>query len=349
MKFINTKLFFWLFIAVIYQFCVQISPVYSKDKPYIVKLVMVGPEGSPWGESAVLTKKHIEERTNKKVKVKLYLGGILGDENSTIIRLKNGGLNFWAGSAGAIATVVPELNVLELPFLFLNNNEIDKLLYDEMLEDIESLLRSYGIELFASVEVGWRHFATSKKPIRRADDLKGLKMRSQQNKIHIKMWELLGANPIPFSITEVVNAFNAGVIEGFDNTPTLTFATGWFQHIKYYTMSKHLYQPGFGVFNKKFLDDLPKELRDKLMRDRKTITKKSNDYLRNYNKSNVYPMFKQLNIELIKLNEEERAKLKAKLKTLYSYFLKSTTPTGKKMLGKILIKLDKFRNNNKSN
>ena len=318
---------------------------YGGKSKYRIQIVNAGPDGSPWAKVGANTKKHFETTTNKEVTAKSYNGGILGDEVTTVERCKNGKLNFWAGSAGAVATIIPELALLEMPFLFLNDKELDEIIFFNTEKQIIKLLENNGFKLFMPLHVGWRHMATVKKPILKMEDLKDLSMRSQQNSMYIKMWKTLGANPIPMGVTEVTKALNIHKISGFDNTPTFTFATGWFQFIKFYSLTKHVYQPGLCVFNKNFFDSVPIELAKKFMKvdDRTKIMSDGNKIIRDYVVNEVYPIFEKLNIKIIKISEEERLRFKSKLSNLYSFYTKSTTPDGKKLLQNVLLRLKTMR------
>jgi len=145
--------------------------------PIVIKIATVAPEGTPWSDGLSQFKTMVETKTGGAVKVKLFLGGILGDENETVQQTQRGQIQGVAGSTGAIASLVPELNVLELPFLFRTATEADNVLDGAALPVIEKAFRSKGLVLGFWSENGYRSFGTSFGFVKSPADLKGRKMR----------------------------------------------------------------------------------------------------------------------------------------------------------------------------
>src|SRR5262245_61153561 len=90
---------------------------------YEMKLATVAPADTPWSELLTRYKKQVEEKSGKRIVVKVFLGGMLGDENESVLKCKRGQVQAVGSSTGAMATLVPELNVVELPYLFRNYAE----------------------------------------------------------------------------------------------------------------------------------------------------------------------------------------------------------------------------------
>ncbi len=240
---------------------------FSADAPGIAKLATVAPDGTPWADQLNTFKARIEKETGGSLKLKPYLGGSLGDENTTASETKRGAIQIWGGSTGALATVVPELAMFELPYLFRTVEEADHVLDNVVYEDMKKLLASRGLTLLFWAENGYRSFGTKFGAVRTPDALKGKKMRSQDSDVHIEMYKALGAAPVPIAVTEVLSSLQTGVVDGFDNTPLFTFAASWHQGIKHYTLAEAIYQPGAVVANKAWFDKLPKETQAGLLKD----------------------------------------------------------------------------------
>src|SRR5688572_18554368 len=159
----------------------------------VAKLATVAPDGTPWADQLNTFKARIEKETGGKLKLKAYLGGSLGDENTTASETKRGAIQLWGGSTGALATVVPELAMLELPYLFRTAEEADHVLDKVVFEDMKKLLASRGLTLLFWAENGYRSFGTKFGAVKTPDALKGKKMRSQDSDVHIEMYKALGA------------------------------------------------------------------------------------------------------------------------------------------------------------
>ena len=195
------------------------------------------------------------------------MGGALGDENATVGECKRGTIQIWGGSTAALADAVPELALLELPYLFRSEAEADYVLDKVLLEDLRKKMADRGFILLFWAENGYRSFGTKFGPVKTPADLKGRKMRSQQADIHLEMYRALGASPVPIAVTEVISSLNTGVIDGFDNTPLFSQAASWYKGISHYTVSNHIYQPGVVVASKKWWDGLTPEQQKIVMGD----------------------------------------------------------------------------------
>ncbi|MBX7117163.1 MAG: TRAP transporter substrate-binding protein DctP [Myxococcaceae bacterium] len=226
------------------------------EEPMVVKLSTVAPEGTPWAEQVKDFKKRISAEGGGRFTVKSYLGGGLGDETVTSSECKRGAIQVWAGSTGALAAVVPELALFELPFLFNNVAEADHVIDNVLNTDMQKLLASRGFQILFWAENGYRSFGTTFGPVKTPEALKGRKMRSQENEVHLEMYRALGASPVPISVTEVLSSLQTKVVDGFDNTPLFTFAASWYQGVKHYSLTEAIYQPGIVVANKAWFDKL---------------------------------------------------------------------------------------------
>ncbi len=241
----------------------------ASDAEFVLKFVTVAPDGTPWAEQLKDTKKRIEAESNGRIKMKLFLGGSLGGEVETVRDLRRGRLQGWGGSTAAVAegASIPALQVMELPFLFESFEEADHVLDTVVSSDLQTQLEAKGFVLGYWHENGWRNFATKGKPIRTMADLAGLKMRSQESPVHLGMYRALGAQAESIPVPEVLGALQTGMVDGFDNTPLFSAATGWYEGVQYYTISQHIYQPGVIIYSKAFMDSLPDDLKKVVLGD----------------------------------------------------------------------------------
>jgi tripartite ATP-independent transporter DctP family solute receptor len=247
-------------------------PARAADAPVVLKVASVAPEGTPWAEMLVTYKQKVETESKGRIKLKPFLGGALGDENQTVGECRRGAIAMWGGTTGALATSVPEISVLELPYLFRDAEQADHVLDKVLGEELQKRLAARGfIPIFWS-ENGFRSFGTKWGPVHGPADLKGHKMRSQESLVHLETYRALGALPQPIAVTEVLPALQTGVVDGFDNTPLYTFAASWHLGIKHFTVSEHIYQPGLVLASKKEFDKLPADLQKILTSDVGKIT-----------------------------------------------------------------------------
>ena len=296
-------------------------------------MATVAPPGTPWATQLQKLKKTIKEESGGRIKVKTYLGGALGGEIETAEATKRGSIQVFGGTAGALAALVPEIEVLELPFLFPSEKEADKVLDTAIREDLDALLWERGFKMMFYSENGFRSIGST-FPVNSPADLKGRKARSQQSDVHLDTWKAFGASPVPIAVPEVLSALQTGVVDCFDNTPLFAFAASWHQAINNFTLTKHIYQPGIVLCSRKFWEELPADLQTIVMGDPADLAKKGRRGVRS-----IGPMLEQnfvnAGITLTKLSEAERSAFASKAQEVHDKFRKNTTDQGKALLDKI--------------
>jgi TRAP-type transport system periplasmic protein len=235
---------------------VLLSAPATAAEPVIAKLASAAPDDTPWSEHVKAFKARVEKGTEGRVKLKLHLGSALGDENMTLSETKRGAIQIWAGTIGSLASLIPELGFIELPYLFRSEEEADHVIDTVVGADVQKLLEARGFVLLFWSENGYRSIGTSFGPVTTPEALQGRKMRSQESEVHLLTWRALKASPVPIPTTEVLSSLQTRVVEGFDQTPLYTFAASLHQGITDYTVTEHIYQPGLCVVNREWLRKL---------------------------------------------------------------------------------------------
>ena len=153
------------------------SSAQAKGKKF--KIATIAPDGTPWSVLLNTFKKRVRKATQKELKPKVYLNGIKGDEQSIVRQVYSGKLQAGGVSTAALATVVPEMDILELPYAFPDFATADQVL-GEVRPLVERILNQKGLTLLMYSENGYRSFATQNGCVKSPADLKAKKMRSQE-------------------------------------------------------------------------------------------------------------------------------------------------------------------------
>ncbi|MBL8919150.1 MAG: TRAP transporter substrate-binding protein [Myxococcaceae bacterium] len=239
-------------------------PAFAQDAKVVLKVGSVAPEGTPWSEWLDGVKARLEKDSGNRIKLKLFLGGKLGGEKEMAEETRNGNLAMFGGSAGALATYVPELAGIELPYLYSSDAEADFVL-DKIRPQVAKLLEAKGFTMVMWGENGWHGYGIKGKCVEKPDDMKGLKMRSQESFVHMETYKAFGAAPVEMSVPEVLGALQTGTVDGYSNSPLLSQATSWYKGVTHYTYTKHIYQPALIVISKKVFDAQPDDLKTILL------------------------------------------------------------------------------------
>lgn len=301
MGWVNMR-WFWVFtMLVVAGFS---TPVRAEE--IVMKIATIAPDDTPWSELLKRYAKSVEEKSGGRINVKIFLGGALGDENETVIKCKRGQVQAVAASTGAVASQVPELNVLELPYLFRDGAEADHVIDKTLTAPLEKAMRQYGLVLAFWSENGFRQFGTNDGFVTSPANLKGKKMRSQESLVHLESWKAFGASPVPIPTTEVLTALQTHTVDGFDQSVLFTIAAGWHKTVKFMTVSNHVYQPALVSFNAEWFDKLPPDLQKLLVDEGRTLQDKGRKAVRGI-MPDLLAGLKASGVQVKELSQAERA------------------------------------------
>ncbi len=238
-----------------------VGPAIAEDPEFVMEVGTVAPSGSPWAAQLKRFKKEVQEATDGRLKVKLRLGR--GNERSLSRRVQMGSMQAFAGSVGGMSSIVREVNVIEAPYVFPSFAAADKALdTPEVTDRVRAVLLKRGLVFGIWAENGYRSYF-SKQKIRKPDDMKGVRFRSQESLVHVETYEAFGATPVPIDNGNTLMSVQTGVVDGFDNTPLFAMAGSWYQGLKEgernIFLSRHCYQPAILVYSKKWFETLPKD------------------------------------------------------------------------------------------
>ena len=315
------------------------SPAQAKAE-FTLKFVTVAPNDTPWANQLKAIAKRIKKESGGRIKVKVFVGGTMGGEVETVRALRRGRIQGWGGTTAAVAegAGMPELMLLELPFLFRNFAEADYILDKVVHDDYVKILAKKKFVMAQWHENGWRNFG-SKKPLNSLKDLQKSKMRSQESPVHLAMYKALGVQAESIPVPEVLGALKTGMVDGFDNTLLFSSAAGWHEGIKHYIISQHIYQPAVIMYSKKFMDKLPPDLRKIVLGDEAAETKKGRDGVRNMRPA-LINIFKSAKITVSDMPKAMRDEMAAKCNKVQKQFEKKV---GKALLAKVQKALAKYR------
>ncbi len=294
-----------------------------------MKMASVAPDGTPWAKALLQYKKKVAELSGGRIKMKLFIGGALGDENETVTACKRGRVQAIAVSTSAMATVVPELNILEMPYLFRDYAQADKALDNaNVMRSVNKYLADRGFMLLFWSENGFRSFGTSFGFVKSPADIKSKKMRSQEVPTHIEFYKAIGASPVPIPVTEVLTSLQTGVVQGFDNTPLFSFASSWHTAVTHYSVTEHIYQPALIAVKKDWWDALKKEDQDILEAAKGDIPVKLRSTLRKMGPL-LLKNFENAGIQVHRLTDGEKATFHAAAKVAREKYLSGASAEAK--------------------
>lgn len=289
----------------------SLTPRAASAEDYSLKFGTLAPDNTPWSKLLQDFKKRVETSSGGQVKVKVYLDGKQGDERAMLQKMRFGQLTGGGFSTGGMAAVVPELQILELPFLFENNEESDYIMDKVLLADLTAAMEKKGLYLFCWAENGWIDFGNSVRAIKGPKDFDGMKMYAQESDVSIEIVKALGAQVQVLAVPEVLGALQTGLLNSFMTTPVFATGAQWFTHAKFWTDSNHSYQPAAVVFDSKFWQKLPEDKKQLVLAMRAELQDAARKNVRGIDEE-LFRGFKERKMEINKLTPQERAELKKK-------------------------------------
>jgi tripartite ATP-independent transporter DctP family solute receptor len=229
----------------------------GSSKPVEIKFATAGPEDHPYTIGSMKFKELVEAKSGGQIKVTLFPNGQLGGELQMAEAVKAGTIQMTAGTSdGPMPAFVKDMQVFSVPYLFRDDAHVWKVLDGEIGQQLNKQMEAAGFKELGFWALGWRNFTNSKREIKSASDLKGLKIRVQESKVWIALTDALGAFAQPIAFNELYTALQQGVVDGEENPPASIKSTKLYEVQKYMTLDRHTFAPGSILMNLSFFNNL---------------------------------------------------------------------------------------------
>lgn len=211
---------------------------------------------SPQGLGMTRFAELVKEKSGGKINVRTFPAGQLGGDLQNVSAVQGGTLDFVLLNSGLLVGLDKRFAALDLPFLFANPEEADKIVDGPIGEKLHKSLDDKGLVGLSFWELGFRNVTNSKHPIAKLEDFKGLKLRVLQSPLFIELFNGLGANSVAMAFPEVYTALEQRVVDGQEN-PYPTILGNKFQEVqKFVSETKHIYNVQSLLMSKKLWDQL---------------------------------------------------------------------------------------------
>lgn len=307
----------------------------SGDKGFEAMTIALGhatsdSENSHYHQGALKFKELVEQATDGKVTIKIHPNGELGGEREMIEAVQLGTLDMVFTSTGPVGNFASKSNAFDFPFLFRDREHAYKVLDGEIGAEVNEQLESVGLKVLAWAENGFRNMTNSKHPIKKPEDLRGIKIRTMENKVHLDTFREFGADPTPMAFTELFTSMQQKVVDGQENPLSVIMPNKFYEVQKYLTLSGHFYSPAPLIISKAKFDKFSPELQQVLL----DAAAEARDWEREF--------IAQMNTEYIELGKQNGVEVVTSEEFDYEAFLAASQPIYKKYeseYGEILNKI----------
>ncbi len=200
--------------------------------------------------------REVEKRTGGRYKVQTFYSGALGGERESIEAVQLGTQELTLTSTGPVPNFVPETKILDVPFLFRDKPHARAVLDGPIGQEMLAKFDAKGFKALAWAENGFRHMTNSKRAVNTPADLKGLKMRTMENPVHIAAYKGLGIITTPMAFPEVFTALQMGTVDGQENPLSVIISAKFEQVQKHLSLTGHVYSPAIFLMNKAAFEKL---------------------------------------------------------------------------------------------
>lgn len=276
---------------------------------------------SHYGAAARAWAEHVEKASDGKFKFRHFPSSALGGEREVVEGVQLGTVEATIASTGTLSNFVPAVGVVDIPFLFRDLDHARRVLDGDVGQKMLEQFAPRGLVALAWGEQGFRHITNNRHAIAAPGDVKGLKLRTMENPVHILAFKTLGAAPTPMAWPEVTGALQQGTIDGQENPLSVIVSANLAQVQKHLTLTGHVYAPVAVLVSPRFWKSLSDQEKAIFTEGAKAAAQASRDYVDGVEKEGVDKL-RKAGMEVGTIAPEQREAFQAALEPAYKQYYK---------------------------
>ena len=283
-------------------------PVSGAQKATVIKIATLVPDGSSWVKALTAINSEIQEKTNQAVRFKIYAGGVLGDEKDMIRKMHIGQIHGAVLTSAGLSTLVKDMDVFQIPFLFENYEEVD-FIANKMEPYFKKEFDKKGYVLAGWSEGGFIHLLST-TPVATVDDLKKVKVWSWADAPMAKaIFDEAQVSAIPLSVPDVLVGLQTGLVDVVYAPPSGAIALQWFTKTKYINDIPLSYLIGAVILKKTVFKNLSPDDQTQILESFQNHLEKLKLIIRKDNEEAIAVMQKH-GVKLIQTSPDQVAQFK---------------------------------------
>lgn len=306
-----------------------------------LKIATISPDGTRWMKELKSAAKEIKQQTEGRVKFRFYPGGVMGNDQSVMRKMRIGQLHGGAITGGGLQKIYPDSQVYSLPMIFHSHQEVDYV-RSRMDKTIIDGLYDKGYVSFGLSEGGFAYLMSSKT----IDDLKGMRRNKvwtpDGDRISRAAFESIGISPISLPLTDVLTGLQTGLIDTVAASPMGAIALQWHSKVKYLNETPLSYLYGTLIVSRKAFKKLS-ENDQEIVRKIMSETFARLDVINRNDNSKAFAALKQQGLEFVTLSSSSSATWTTSVKKSIETIIASGT-ISQKISNELYQHLQAFRN-----
>ncbi|HUF11233.1 MAG TPA: TRAP transporter substrate-binding protein [Rhodothermales bacterium] len=258
----------------------------------------------------------LAEKSGGTMQITIYPSQQLGTERESVELLQIGSMGMTKVSSSVLEGFAPDYQVFGLPYLFLDEEHRFNVLDGPIGEDILRSAVDFNVRGLTYYDAGTRSFYTKDRPILSPGDLSGLKIRTQESPVAIRMVRALGGSATPIAWGELYTALQQGIVDGAENNPPSFHTSRHYEVCKYYALDEHTAVPDVLLISTIVWDELTDQQRAWL----KAAASESAVFQRQLWKEAVDEALKAVEAAGVQITRPEKEPFVATVQPLYEEF-----------------------------
>ena len=298
---------------------------------YILRVSSPVSKDHAFGRGAEKFSQLVSDSTKGQVDVQVHHANALSPIREGLEMVRLGTLDFQVCGVAHVSRFVPEMNTLILPYLWKDTDTMFAALDGRMGQILEPLLLDKGFKVAGWWDNGFRHVSNNKRPVRTAEDLRGLKLRTLPTKVHVTFFRALGVSPTPMDWAEVYPALQQGVVDGQENPPGVVYFEKLAEVQKYYSLTGHVNEPVTLLVSRTVFTKLPGDVQASIL----TAAKQASLWQRAESQRDNDELLKKIAAAGMKVNpvpDTTLAELRKVAQKIYSEAVPDLGPRGKELV-----------------
>jgi tripartite ATP-independent transporter DctP family solute receptor len=327
-----------LIIAAVCGLFVAAGGAQAQVREHTLRWTTANPAGHPIPVGGEKFAELVKAKSGGKMQVKVFPGAVLGGDVQVLSAVQGGTIDMASMNSGILQGQIKEYAIVDFPFLFENAKEVDAILDGTIGKQLADKLPEKGLVHLAFYDLGFRQLTNSKRAIKTADDIAGLKIRVIQSPIYIDTFNAIGANAVPMAFTEVYTALEQKAIDGQENPFTVIEANKFQEVQKFLAGTNHMYNPQSMFVSKKTWDRLNKDEQQILLDAGRESAVFQRKFSRDAQAASLATLRQKM--EYTELPAAEVAKVRTKLKPVIDKF---SAQVGADFAKQVFAEIDKVR------
>ena len=277
----------------------------ARAQTVVVKMATLVPDGSSWHQILKETAEKWKTLSGGRVVVRLYPGGVAGDDPDVVRKMRLGTLNAGVLTSVGVAEIDKSVYALGIPMMYGSYEEVYHVL-DKMKPGLEGRLEAKGFVVLNWADGGWVRFF-SQRPVAVPDDLRALKLFSWAgDNDSVEIWRAAGFNPVPLPSTEIATALQTGLVNALGAPPQVAVITQYYNHAKNMTDLQWQLLLGATIISKSTWEKIPADMRPGLLEAARDGGRRLQDEIRKSGEKDVEAMRKRgLNVVTVDARARE--------------------------------------------